>query len=204
VVAFTDPLSPGADVPIVIKEGLGCLHALMLIWPDGPATVGYGPGQLGRTHAGSPEDNRGVAVAHSRILVALALLLMGAGRKPLADLSVREMRSARVDGKVLRAVKGYSEIYPFLVVEMIQPGQDEAEEPVLVGTWALRDMEGWKVEAAMEGDDIGDFKWRGPDLEFLYLGTQGVLACTISRIEEKRPKVHCQEGAGKAGKRPTR
>ncbi len=119
-------------------------------------------------------------------------------RKPLADLSVWEVASTRSSGLVLRAVKGYAEIYPFLVVEVIQPGEDEADEPLLVGSWALKDMAGWKVEAAHEGDGIAGLRWRGAELEFRYSQAAGSMACRVSGIVAKKPAVRCRPGAAGA------
>ena len=47
----------------------------------------------------------------------------------------------KADGVVYRALLGFAEIYPFLVVEKVL-GEDEADEPALLETWRLANMTG--------------------------------------------------------------
>jgi hypothetical protein len=37
---------------------------------------------------------------------------------------------------------GYREIYPFLVIEQVRIPLNEGDEPVLVASWKMRDMDG--------------------------------------------------------------
>jgi hypothetical protein len=123
--------------------------------------------------------------------------------KPLADLRIREMTSMGADGVVYRALLGFAEIYPFLVVEKVRPGEDEADEPVLVERWRLADMKGGAgFEHAFEGDQISRVRWKGDKLEFAFFGSpgqavdrkglEGHLTCVVSGIRKSQPAVTCR------------
>ncbi len=130
-------------------------------------------------------------------LIALGLALPGVASgprvKPRADLNIREMVSVESRGFVFRAFKGYDEIYPFIVVEKVQPSLTEGDEPVLLTSWRGQEMKGGAVLAeTSEGDDFTDLRWNGEVLEFTFRKHTGKLACTVSGVAIGKPAVSCR------------
>ncbi len=57
-------------------------------------------------------------------------------------MDVRQVVSLEMPGYAFRAIKGYEEGYPYLVVEKIQLPEREGDRPSLAKVWNLRDMNG--------------------------------------------------------------
>lgn len=124
---------------------------------------------------------------------AAAADAVGAGQKPRADLNVTEILSLDLRGDTSRAIKGYDEIYPFLVLERIRPPATEGDPPRLINVWKLSEMTGGgSFDRALEGDEISGMKWRGEALEFVRTVQSRKQSCRISRITEAKPFVSCQ------------
>ncbi len=137
------------------------------------------------------------------MLLALGVEARDSIPKPRADLNIREMTSAHVGDFMYRALLGFAEIYPFLVIEKVQLPLDEAEEPTLVASWRLQDMvDGGGFGTAFEGDNITQVHWNGDRLEFRFHGSrghtavrgnlEGDLTCVVSGIRESKPAVACR------------
>lgn len=128
------------------------------------------------------------------LIAALSLVLAAtdAPPRPRADLDVREVRSTRAGDCVLRALVGYSEVYPFLVVERIRLPLTEGEEPALEGSWALRDMKGAPAVPFQEGDDIADVTWSGTDLSFSIRRSGMKVRCTVKAMAAPSPEILCR------------
>jgi hypothetical protein len=127
-------------------------------------------------------------------LLATYALLASPTRKmrPRADLDIREIRSLQVGDQVYRVLLGYSEIYPFLVIEQVRIPLTEGDEPVLVTSWKMQDMDGGAAIRLQEGDDIKDLRWSNSDVEFA-LGRVGKRSrCIVSNVVVGRPKVSCK------------
>ena len=122
----------------------------------------------------------------------MAAVKVAARQKPVADFEIREMTSIRLRGEIYRASKGYSEIYPYLVLERIRPGDTEGDPDKLVGQWRLTDMVGGHAFGrTSEGDDITQVKWVGQSLEFVSKSIRGVEKCRVSNVVAK-PTVACE------------
>ena len=129
-------------------------------------------------------------------LVAVGWFCPGAGAdpgpKPHADLRIREMVSFESKGFLLRALKGYQEIDPFIVVEKVSLGLTEGDEPALLASWRVRDMKGGAVLAeSSEGDDFTNMRWNGGLLEFTFSKHASKLTCTVSNLMIGEPAVAC-------------
>jgi hypothetical protein len=127
------------------------------------------------------------------LLATYALLGATPGNtRPRADFDIREIRSLQVGDHVYRALLGYSEIYPFLVIEQVRVPLTEGNEPVLVASWKMRDMDGGGAIRLQEGDDIKDLRWSNSDVEFVLARGGRRSRCVVSNIVAGRPKVSCK------------
>jgi hypothetical protein len=138
------------------------------------------------------DESCAVALASLVFVIGAAAVTVAAGQKPLAEFQVREMTSMRLRGEIYRAIKGYSEIYPYLVLERIRPGDTEGDPDKLVGQWPLTEMAGGHAFGRIsEGDDITQVKWVGQSLEFVSKSMRGVEKCRVSKVDVK-PTVSCE------------
>lgn len=65
-------------------------------------------------------------------MLAVATSALSAdGAKIRADLNITEIVSIQVNNDIYRAIKGFNEIYPFLVIEQIQLPLSEGDSAVL-------------------------------------------------------------------------
>jgi hypothetical protein len=126
------------------------------------------------------------------LLATYALLGASPDLRPRADLDIREVRSVRVGEHVYRALLGYSEVYPFLVVEQVRLPLTEGDEPALVASWKLRDMEGGTAIRLQEGDDIKDLKWNNANVEFELARSDRRSRCVVANVVAGKPKVSCK------------
>jgi hypothetical protein len=142
-------------------------------------------------------------VAISLALVTVSARAKDSAPRARADLTIREMTSVQVGNSVYRALLGLAEIYPFLIIERVQLGDSEGDEPALVATWRLPDIEGGSgFHATFEGDQISSLRWKGDRLEFMFHASRagdsardrirGNLACVVSGILESKPSVVCR------------
>jgi hypothetical protein len=114
-------------------------------------------------------------------------------QRPKADLNVVEIRSTDLGEDTFRAIKGYDEVWPFLVLERIRQGATEGAQAKLLRSWHLRDMVGGqRFDRANEGDEIDDIEWRGDVLEFVYTSRKSREKCRVSRLTEEKPTVSCR------------
>ena len=114
-------------------------------------------------------------------------------QRPMADTGVRQIVSLEMPGYAFRAIKGYEEGYPYLVIEKIQLPERESEKPSLAKVWNVREMIGGKkFEHAFEGDEIDGLVWRRRALEFVHTDRLGKERCLVSGLIEMRPSVSCQ------------
>ena len=126
-------------------------------------------------------------------VVALPSSALETRASPRADVAIREMVSFHSKGFVYRALKGDSEIYPFIVIEKLRLGLTEGDETVLVASWRAEDMKGGRVlDDAVEGDDFRDLRWNGGVLRFTFHRAGRLLTCTVSGVEAGAPAVSCE------------
>lgn len=120
------------------------------------------------------------------------------GAKIRADLSISEIVSAQVNNDIYRAIKGFNEIYPFLVIEKIQPPLTEGDSAVLANSWEISDFVGAKTVLPLkESDDIRDIKWRERKLEFNLFKEGLTRKCHVTNIAEGKPALSCEPGRKK-------
>jgi hypothetical protein len=107
-------------------------------------------------------------------------------------LDVREVRSVRVGDHVYRALLVYSEVYPFLVIEKVRISLTEGDEPALISSWKLREMDGGAALRLQEGDDIKELRWNKSDVLFVLAHEGRHTQCVISQVIADKPKVSCR------------
>jgi hypothetical protein len=120
------------------------------------------------------------------------------GAKIRADLSISEIISVQVNNGIYRAIKGFNEIYPFLVIEKIQLPLTEGDSAVLSNSWELSELVGAKALLPLkEGDDIRDMKWRENRLDFNLYKEGLSRKCHVTNIIEGKPTLSCDSGRKK-------
>jgi len=128
------------------------------------------------------------------LLASCVLLAVPPGNiRARADLDIREVKSVQVGNYVYRALLGYSEVNPFLVVEKVRVALTEGDEPELVASWKMRDMDGGAAIRLQEGDDIRDLRWTNLELEFAVVGGGRHSRCVILNVTSGTPKVSCKD-----------
>lgn len=113
--------------------------------------------------------------------------------KPKADFDVREIQSQEIRGEVFRAIKGYSEIYPYLVIERIKLPLTEGSRAKLVSSWNLKDIAGVSQIVMKEGDNIDGLKWKDNRLTFKLSSVGNSRQCKIFGLLEGKPQVECKK-----------
>lgn len=117
------------------------------------------------------------------------------GAKIRADLNINEIVSIQVNKAIYRAVKGFNEIYPFLLIEKIQLPLTEGDSAVLSNSWEMNDFVGAKTLLPLkEGDDIRDMKWRERKLDFKLYKEGLSRKCQVTNITEGKPALSCEQG----------
>jgi hypothetical protein len=120
------------------------------------------------------------------------------GTKIRADLSISEIVSVQVNNDIYRAIKGFNEIYPFLVIEKIQLPLAEGDSAILSNSWEMSELVGAKTLLPLkEGDDIRDMKWREKKLEFNLYKEGLPRKCHVTNITEGKPSLSCEPGRKK-------
>jgi len=128
------------------------------------------------------------------LLASCVLLAVPPGNiRARADLDIREVKSVQVGNYVYRALLGYSEVNPFLVVEKVRVALTEGDEPELVASWKMGNMDGGTAIRLQEGDDIKDIRWTNSELEFAVVGGGRHSRCVISSVTSGTPKVSCKD-----------
>jgi hypothetical protein len=115
-----------------------------------------------------------------------------------ADLNISEIVSIQANNDMYRAIKGYNEIYPFLVLEKIKLPLTEGDAPILSKSWDMKDLVGAKTLLPLkEGDDIREMKWRDTKLDFMLYKEGLPRKCLVIGLAEGKPEIACEPGRKK-------
>ena len=113
--------------------------------------------------------------------------------KPRADLNISFMVSEERDAHIYRAMKGYAEVYPFIVIEKIEIPAEESGKPRLVQSWTYKDIQGGQLlREITDSTDFVEMKWKNGDLIFSIIGGgRAARQCEVKGVAANRPKLAC-------------